>query len=216
MMVAESSAILDLPSETALPCQADHSTIAKIQRGQGGPYNSICLHIRETSEAMMRKTASAMNVSTPLHTAAQQNNVYQAKSLLTSGCDLHARSPDFFDMTALDIARTLGLNDMVDFLQKAGAKSCSISTRPPTKARLKWWMKFKLAILKPLSCRTLLNPHSRVVSLRPESFSYGNSHARHGVRGNDMSVRQSIVGSTGLLRTWGIPKPAIGSETRPY
>ncbi len=41
MMVSINSASLNYPRETKIPCNADHSTIAKLKRGEDSPYSTI-------------------------------------------------------------------------------------------------------------------------------------------------------------------------------
>lgn len=84
--VTRESAVLGLPNETVISCRANHSEIAKLQRGQGSPYPDVVRFIHEaigSKEAPFCRKASKPDAS---DNATPQDDISQIERPLGSPC----------------------------------------------------------------------------------------------------------------------------------
>lgn len=75
LMVKHDSAVLGVPYEVSIPCDGNHSELAKLKRGQASNYTSILTHIRkalaQTRPAQSRFTSSISQMSMQTQTPTQ-------------------------------------------------------------------------------------------------------------------------------------------------
>lgn len=96
-MVPFFSAFLDLPKEQPLPCNADHSQIAKLRRGEGTKYYAVKAAVIKAVESIFEPVVGRTVLIPPdpamqleLCTAVRTGDLQAVQILLARGCSIHS------------------------------------------------------------------------------------------------------------------------------